>query len=314
MKKREMVQVEAIAEITCDRCMKCFTKDDAGWHEMQSIEFVGGYESIFGDGMSVSIDLCQNCLKETLGPWLRIEPGAWLSRMHIEMSDMPQTGGTSDETLLHDQTETLRKKTKNEEASASLDDTLRDLPPPKGYPTWLHYAVDSMETRSLEIEWLFDSSDDRLDKFPSRDEMQAAAQKELALALKGTVLKYEDATEPVDPGNPRSPIDRLKGTLRKPLVQVSVDDMHPRIKTGDQISGEALPGMSPVGKKFGADSARFARVLQRAVAVFGSPLAAVQWLTAFNAALDSVPMKRAIDGEEGSEHIMAILSDIDKDN
>lgn len=33
---------------------------------MQSITFVGGYSSIFGDGVEVIIDLCQHCLYELI--------------------------------------------------------------------------------------------------------------------------------------------------------------------------------------------------------------------------------------------------------
>ena len=73
MKTFKVVPTEAISEITCDRCKVRFTVDDDGWHEIQTIEFHAGYGSVFGDGLNVSIDLCQHCLKETLGQWLRVE-------------------------------------------------------------------------------------------------------------------------------------------------------------------------------------------------------------------------------------------------
>ncbi len=52
------------------------TRDDydAGWHERVSLSFRGGFGSIFGDGNEVSVDLCQQCVKDTLGAWLRITP------------------------------------------------------------------------------------------------------------------------------------------------------------------------------------------------------------------------------------------------
>lgn len=43
-------------------------------HEKLSLSFTGGYTSVFGDGAEISIDLCQQCLKDVLGPWLRITP------------------------------------------------------------------------------------------------------------------------------------------------------------------------------------------------------------------------------------------------
>lgn len=180
MKKRTLVQIEAITGISCDRCMKRVTKDDADWYEMQSIEFTGGYGSIFGDGMNVSIDLCPHCLKETLGQWLHIE--------HQEI--LPITGETSDEALSK-YFGALRGKIK---VADDFDGPLlNDLPPPKGYQSWLHYAVETMDTRSLEIEHLLNNG-----KSATRAEMRAAAQKELRQSLKGSVLKYEDPTEPIE--------------------------------------------------------------------------------------------------------------------
>lgn len=78
MKKTTLVPTEVVTEIICDRCAKCVTKDGAGanteFYEMQSIAFTGGYDSIFGDGNNVSIDLCPQCLQDTLGQWLHIAP------------------------------------------------------------------------------------------------------------------------------------------------------------------------------------------------------------------------------------------------
>lgn len=67
----------------------------------------------------------------------------------------------------------------------------------------------------------------------------------------------------------------------------------------------------PVGCEFGADSARFTRVLQRAISVFGNPLEAVQWLTTFNLIVGGEPMKSVIGSEEECKHVMAILSAIE---
>ncbi|MFM0217800.1 hypothetical protein [Paraburkholderia caledonica] len=68
--------VQEAAACTCDRCRKGMTSDDhdSGWHERMSLSFRGGFDSIFGDGNKVSIDLCQQCVRDTLGAWLRITP------------------------------------------------------------------------------------------------------------------------------------------------------------------------------------------------------------------------------------------------
>ncbi len=79
MLKHETVTIlQAIAAV-CDRCDRELRKraHDGEWEERISIAFRGGYHSIFGDGNAVELDLCQHCLKETLGPWLRITDDGW---------------------------------------------------------------------------------------------------------------------------------------------------------------------------------------------------------------------------------------------
>lgn len=63
---------QEIAACTCDRCSRRLTPDDDDWHEKLSVAYRGGYYSVFGDGAAISIDLCQQCVHETLGSWLRI--------------------------------------------------------------------------------------------------------------------------------------------------------------------------------------------------------------------------------------------------
>lgn len=43
---------------------------------MTSISFDAGYDSIFGDGNRVEADLCELCLRDTLGAWLRVRTPA----------------------------------------------------------------------------------------------------------------------------------------------------------------------------------------------------------------------------------------------
>lgn len=70
----QAVEVQKPSAITCD---KCGLSDDPKGMEGQ--EFLShrdraGYGSVFGDGRLVAIDLCQRCVKEVLGPWLKVTP------------------------------------------------------------------------------------------------------------------------------------------------------------------------------------------------------------------------------------------------
>jgi hypothetical protein len=60
------------------------------------------------------------------------------------------------------------------------------IKPPKGYSSWLDYAVATMDTRSalLDMSGLC-GDDDVVDPVPSRDDMRVAAQAELAALRSG---------------------------------------------------------------------------------------------------------------------------------
>ena len=62
--------------IHCDRCGLIAERGDAEFEEMTCLQMKAGYASIFGDGNAVEIDLCQRCLKLTLGQWLRVSDPA----------------------------------------------------------------------------------------------------------------------------------------------------------------------------------------------------------------------------------------------
>jgi hypothetical protein len=72
MKIETMERVSVVDQIKCDRCCKVTARDELDFHAMTSIGFSAGYASIFGDGNRVEIDLCEHCLKDTLGEWLRV--------------------------------------------------------------------------------------------------------------------------------------------------------------------------------------------------------------------------------------------------
>lgn len=57
----------------CDRCHIHTFRDKSPFlfQEYLRIRFTGGYDSIFGDSDTFECDLCQNCVKEVLGNYLR---------------------------------------------------------------------------------------------------------------------------------------------------------------------------------------------------------------------------------------------------
>ena len=63
-----------IQSLICDRCGTHANRDgqDCEFQEFTSIQYRAGYGSVFGDGNRVEVDLCQHCVKDTLGSWLRI--------------------------------------------------------------------------------------------------------------------------------------------------------------------------------------------------------------------------------------------------
>lgn len=74
IKKRTIeVEVEEMESMTCDKCNEEYSAGEQ-WGEVQEfthIDFVGGYDSIFGDGIRVKCDICQHCLKEIIEKIMR---------------------------------------------------------------------------------------------------------------------------------------------------------------------------------------------------------------------------------------------------
>jgi len=71
MKILSRTEVLSISAKKCDRCGKLSNIDDAEFKEFLSIDRVCGYGSVFGDGERIAVDLCQRCVKNILGEWLR---------------------------------------------------------------------------------------------------------------------------------------------------------------------------------------------------------------------------------------------------
>lgn len=75
-----MVESYECISLTCDCCGKTYQyEDDDGQQsydimdiqEFTTIRFTGGYGSIFGDGETFECHLCQQCLSDKLGEYLR---------------------------------------------------------------------------------------------------------------------------------------------------------------------------------------------------------------------------------------------------
>jgi hypothetical protein len=72
MKHKTLAIDGALSSITCDRCGQTWQSNTVDAAEFTSLDFTGGYGSVFGDGSQVKLDLCQRCLKTALGLWLRV--------------------------------------------------------------------------------------------------------------------------------------------------------------------------------------------------------------------------------------------------
>lgn len=83
MQLKGIAVASVVDQIGCDRCGKEVHRTEPGFAQMSSIGFNAGRDSIFGYESRVEIDLCETCLRETLGAWLRV-------RTPWEIGKMPQ--------------------------------------------------------------------------------------------------------------------------------------------------------------------------------------------------------------------------------
>lgn len=82
MQKYEIVTEprRKVVEITCDKCGKVLTPEGDGifeWQEAFCISRTGGYGSVFGDSDTWHLDLCQHCLHELIGPYVKYKEHAY---------------------------------------------------------------------------------------------------------------------------------------------------------------------------------------------------------------------------------------------
>lgn len=69
---REMT-IQEPASIICDRCGRRAENESDSFEfgEYLSLDHIGGYGSIVGDGTRLQLDLCQHCVRELLYPFAR---------------------------------------------------------------------------------------------------------------------------------------------------------------------------------------------------------------------------------------------------
>lgn len=92
MQIKDVRPASFVKQIRCDRCDRLAEMGDSEleFQEFVSIDRKAGYASIFGDGNHVQVDVCQHCLKDTLGPWLRIDDP---SAKSLRLFDPDRHGG-----------------------------------------------------------------------------------------------------------------------------------------------------------------------------------------------------------------------------
>ncbi len=76
--EQKMASMQVLTSYECDKCEAVYEvngsyDDCVEAQEFLCIDLTGGYASIFGDMARIQCDLCQSCLKELLGPYLRLE-------------------------------------------------------------------------------------------------------------------------------------------------------------------------------------------------------------------------------------------------
>ncbi|WP_204311477.1 hypothetical protein, partial [Stenotrophomonas maltophilia] len=55
--------ISEVVASTCNRCQRHLSADEPGeWQERLSFDHSCGFDSVFGDGNTISLDLCQHCV------------------------------------------------------------------------------------------------------------------------------------------------------------------------------------------------------------------------------------------------------------
>ncbi|MGL1956404.1 MAG: hypothetical protein OCD00_03690 [Colwellia sp.] len=91
MKHYKVITQEELSDLTCDKCLKKVNKDSEPYQfqEFISISHRCGYESIFEDGVQLTLDLCQHCFKNECGEFIQVnaEPNRITKSTAVESKD-----------------------------------------------------------------------------------------------------------------------------------------------------------------------------------------------------------------------------------
>lgn len=80
--KNLRVAIQArISSLVCDRCGTEVDAEEPGAGDFLSVDRVAGYGSVFGDGAKVELDLCDACIQEVLGQWIRVTDSPAMEQM-----------------------------------------------------------------------------------------------------------------------------------------------------------------------------------------------------------------------------------------
>ncbi|MCT7294607.1 hypothetical protein N5J06_17585 [Ralstonia sp. CHL-2022] len=92
--------ISEVVASTCNRCKRHLSRDEPGeWQEQLSFDHSCGFDSVFGDGNTISLDLCQHCVLEVLGQWLQITKSADIggaNSLAQALLSMPDAGEDAD--------------------------------------------------------------------------------------------------------------------------------------------------------------------------------------------------------------------------
>ena len=82
-----------VHQIRCDRCGKETECGEFGSEQMTSVGFDAGHSSLFGEGNRVEIDLCETCVRDTLGTWLKVKKPGDMPYAKMHPAFKSETGG-----------------------------------------------------------------------------------------------------------------------------------------------------------------------------------------------------------------------------
>ena len=72
--KKELIEVSRLESIKCDCCGETFDRKEkcVDFDQVLHISDTGGYASLFGDGNTWEVDLCESCVQKLFGQYIRI--------------------------------------------------------------------------------------------------------------------------------------------------------------------------------------------------------------------------------------------------